>query len=456
MEKTDDDIVISIKMGGLTPELTALITYKLTSKYILENTILQGLLSTQVSLEKDTSYVLQVIDSTKPKMDSEVSLGTSNVQGQTSGLKYDFNQYLFFHTGSTEEVFDINVFGLSFGYKLYHAERDENDDIHLLQLRSISSPVQAKVFLFKSDLPWIVNKNGTVVGLNSVSLEIPQEASRTCQSGILTKEEIQEAFSEAPVVDIKNSQLIVWLPDTGNTDTQWKYADLWTGTRMADNAPAICRQIRLFALRDFLITEERDYNNQEINTRRGIIRTLQRNQQNKSDHHSPVLESDVFTGFGKIAPITVGDITTGQTYISLDFNKGATTNDNGENELVINENNGVVSVSMPLLSLLGYNYEFCKDQGHLGSSSINPYQYTSVCFAWGYERKSGVFSLISGCSQPVLIDRGLVSISKNEDSQIVLTFGDVAAYKEKTPYYGDQDVFCVRAKDIEVEEATEE
>ena len=209
-ERTSDDVIVYFSLAGFTNQMTVSIMYTTEVKYFLKDTIKNGLLSTQVSLEANTSYVLQVIDATTPKNTSFLN----NISSQTSSVSFDFGQYIFFHTGQNAEVFDVNIFGISFGYKMYHL-KTEGDKNTLLQLRNITSPVEAKVFLFKTDLPWVVNKKGIVVGLNNTSLQIPVVTGEEAQSGVLTDQEVYSIFKTAPDVGVEDGKLIVWLPGAG-------------------------------------------------------------------------------------------------------------------------------------------------------------------------------------------------------------------------------------------------
>ena len=92
--------------------------------------------------------MLQVVNMTSPKGHT---LPKNQIIG--SEFSYEFDQYLFFQTGNQIENCDLSIYGVSFGYKTFGRKVNDNDDVIFFQLRNFEAPVQAKVYLFKSNMP---------------------------------------------------------------------------------------------------------------------------------------------------------------------------------------------------------------------------------------------------------------------------------------------------------------
>ena len=110
-----------------------------------------------------------------------------------------------------------------------------------------------------------------------------------------------------------------------------------------------------------------------------------------------------------------------------------------------------VDFSLYNLSLLGYNHKYCFDNNLCGNEETQiGYKYTTICFAWGtasYNERTGKIyqvTKLSDFSQPVFIDRQLVSITKDETNYI-LTKNDDVAIKNTTlgEYYPNEEVIFV-------------
>jgi hypothetical protein len=86
------------------------------------------------------------------------------------------------------------------------------------------------------------------------------------------------------------------------------------------NPPSIIQNVKLFVYRDYLKEDTiRCYNDQFINTRYGLIQTLQRNNKSDGDTYSPV---DINRQEGrvlkiKILPISIED--NDSPFIELEF-----------------------------------------------------------------------------------------------------------------------------------------
>lgn len=434
-EKTDSDISVKFTLKGSSLPLLTRIYYEIESDFTIADTIKDGLLLTQLFLESGTSYVVQIIDAIAPN-NTDLPDNHVKIAVKDKVVDFAFDQYLFFRTPEddpdTQEketyACEFEIFGAAFGYKLYHLDDDAGK---LIQLRNFVSPVGAKIFIFKSDLPWMVNNKGVVVGLSNHRLNIPASTENIGQDASLSGEEIKEAFSQTPTLEVCEDKLRIYMPDATEESDKWKYRDMWNATRNMENPPAIINNIKLFAYRDFLTDASRPYNDQSIETRYGLIQTLQRNNKSAADVYSSI---DINSETGqtirlKIYPISIED--NDSPYLELDFVEGT--------ELTINPSENHV-FSLPLLSLFGYNYHYSQKAGFLDSLTTNAYQYTSVCFAWGYEEGSGENKKryrLSDFSEPVLIDRSLVDVEWQEDGTYLMTLKKGALSRTTSPYYTD-------------------
>lgn len=434
-ENIGTDINVSFTLSGASPTLWTKIYYEIESDFTIADTIKDGLLLIQLQLESGTSYVVQVIDAIAPKNEDL----PDNHMIMSDDVDFTFDQYLFFRTPEdnpeTKEKdiyhFELRVYGASFGYKLYHLDNEQGK---LIQLRNFISPVGAKVFVFKSDLPWVVNNKGVIVGLSNNKLNIPASTDNTGQDASLSEDEIIEAFSKnPPLLEVNEDKLRIYLPDADSTTEKWRFQDMWNATRGMTNPPSIIQNVKLFVYRDYLKEDTiRCYNDQFISTRYGLIQTLQRNNKSDGDTYSPI---DINQQEGrvlkiKILPISIED--NDSPFIELEF-------ENNTDWTIDPSQNWVFS--LPLLSLFGYNYQYCERAGYFNSTSIDASQYTSVCFAWGYEsvdsngKKKRI--TLSDFSEPVLIDRSLVNVEWGESGEYILSLGNSVLHRAYNPYYTD-------------------
>ena len=139
--------------------------FKYQERGVIENTIQFGALISYIKLKADTNYVLQVINTTNPNPLGE-NYPINSINAWEKNINYNFNSYLFFRTPAGLDIdYDVEINGLSFGYPL--------------EDRSFKSPLQGKVFLFESDLPWMVDDSGTIIGLSNEQLSVPYISTKT-------------------------------------------------------------------------------------------------------------------------------------------------------------------------------------------------------------------------------------------------------------------------------------
>lgn len=373
-------------------------------------TILRGFLSNAVTLEPNTTYVLQVIGATQPK---NTTLPSNQII--VDGNSINFNQYVFFSSG--EGVCSLNIYGLSFGYKILGL----NESLEQIQLRSFISPVQGKVYLFKTDTPWIVNKEGVIVGLSDATLQVLENGNDPLPATFTFNEAKQLFSTTAPrIYDNGASKIFIPLPDISVRNktimsTVWKHYSNWNLLSDEDK-----NKIRLIACRDFLVDSTRDYqsgDSEHVETRRrGIIRTLQKT---KSSEKSPLnIDLTLFPYEKKKVAIQISPATLNLTATSksIEF----TWEKDKENFIAVNE---TVNYSLDLFSLFGYNYDYCHNNDIFKTEEGEEaaYKYTSICFAWGVvttnEQGDEIIDIISEYSYPIILDRNAVSVSWDDEKQ---------------------------------------
>ena len=402
---------------------------KWTTHSTTSETIQKGFLSKTVTLEADSTYVLQIVGSTKPKA-PELPLNSIKITGEDA---VEFNQYLFFNTNKNKEC-TLNLYGLSVGYKILGIEGSE-----VVQLRSFISPVQAKVYLFKTNLPWIVDNTGTIVGLSESALTTFSSGSSPLKS-TYTLEEAKKLFSKKPDVLNTASSVQVLLPEVPNArrailTTRWTHFNNWSILDKEDQ-----EKIRLIAIRDSLVLSDKeyaagDYEHTET-MRRGILRTLQKTRKSGSDLYSNI-DLDKFPDRKikiQIMPSKL-ELDSSSLYVSFEWNN--------DEEIVI-KSSDVASYSLSLFSLFGYNYKYCYNNNFLTDNIILKdlaYKYTSICFAWGLVEKDKngneyISEILSGYSEPIIIDRNAATISwdSNTESYIIKSEECNVSYQANNNY----------------------
>lgn len=390
--------IFSITWQTPTSDASITLYYTIKGSTKQEETIQKGLLQHQVVLEANSSYVLQIINMTSP---NDRTLPKNKIAA--SGFSYEFDQYLFFQTGKQTETCDLSIYGASFGYKTFGCKRNNNDEIVFFQLRSFEAPVQAKVYLFKSNMPWMVNQNGVIVGLKEYTLFCQEEPLDEGLSATLTDKEIQSMFRTAPILQIEDSGKTLSFQLPGgviNTDNniKWKHKDMWDYTYKT-NKTDIMDNLCLVAVRNYLTEEVRDYSRGFYTSKYGLLRTIQRTKTSPQDLYSNA-DDEIKTYSFTIKPMKILSGDNKYEPIQLVWDETLTQLDN------------TTVFNLPVLSLLGYNYTYSKiiDRG------ISNYKYTSVSFAWA-TCYNGKINIISDYSIPLIIDRQAALItSQNKDT----------------------------------------
>lgn len=401
MTTTRENKILTIEWETeLRKSPSASLDYVIKGSEKQEETIQNGLLLHEVILKPHTSYVLQVVNMTEPKSTQEKKQNKI----KSDSCVYKFDQYLFFQTGPRQESFTLYIYGASFGYKTFGRKVNDNDEVEFFQLRSFEAPIQTKVFLFESSMPWVVNDVGTIVGLKEYTLKCQQETNNNGVSASFSDEEIMRIFQERPKLEISSDKktLVVNLPGgLLENSTNWKYKDLWEYTYKNANL-SMMDNMYLVTVRNYLTEEVRSYDRGTCQTQYGILRTLQRTKTSNQDLYSnaegelqkykiQIKQIPILQGEAKYDPIQLSWV---------------------EGEVSIQKTS---NVSLPIISLLGYNYTYTKRRE---VSPIN-YQYTSVSFAWAYfdGRK---YNIISDYSIPLIVDRQSALIKEEMDETYLL------------------------------------
>lgn len=379
---------------------------------LVRKTIQDGLLKHQVSLKSNTSYVIQIIDSLK----SKGSDWTNKIYDKDNKtFEKTFNQYLFFETpemGSKNVNFILDINGLSYGYKIFGKFTDPTDGkTTFCELRSIETNKQAKVFLFESNSPWVVDKNGVIVSLMDSALESPKTSSEKGSNAFLTEDEIKNIFSNPPILNCDEKTLSI-IPPGGFLKEQetWKYKELWEWTRNKnENKPSIMDNLYLFVYRNFLTQEERTHGKIKRKVQYGKLNNIQRTIINPKDPYCIVTNANANSEKEK----ELKDISFSE--IELDFTKSNSSSypsfkitSDSEEIITGRDSDGKNLKTTPSLakfSLAGHNYSH-------GLTKTNKYKYTSISFAWGYIDDYGNCHRLSDYSIPVIIYRGSVNFMR--------------------------------------------
>lgn len=399
------------------------INYKIIIEYddaSIDNPTQYGFLKTTTPLSSNKSYVLQIIN--QINVSSDESLKSSMYLSADS--KKDFNTYLFFNTGTAQETWVFEILGVSFGYDVY-----DKQNTNVVNLNPIQTNSQAKVFLFESDIPWMVNDKGKIVGLADKSLTLFNTTKiDNTKKATLSESEVRKLFSTSPKIDWgRGSDEVRILPKEID-----KYRILWKQSLLNDkkeiNTASFASKICLGVYRDHLVEWNHNYNENKIKQRRGLLRNVFKRKNPPVPNPNGETIKEIFYNVNCFIPFTAAE------YDSILIRRG---------EVVDIEKNEVksigktvyckdsVDVSIETLSLLGDNYEYILNK----NLNLNTYEkYTSICFAWGI-KKGNNFERISDFSESLFIDTSKTNISY-EDQKVSITYDSEAdlEYNAKHPY----------------------
>lgn len=391
-------------------------------------TVKNGALQTEFSLKKNTSYVLQVLDA-----NSKNNTLVRNSEDSEYSDVWEFDNYLFFRTGSSSVAhFTLTISGLSYGYKILGRDAGNN----LIQLRSKSRPIQPRVYLFEADVPWIVDRNGQIVGAIDAPLQTIETDNEEALSATYDKEEVIKLLSRAPKINIVDNCLVV------EPDLTEQEKEVWMETW--STKPNIFKNIRLAAMRDYLCPAKQKWNKIQKTSRYGVYRTYQFDDEDSDGYgyvkfHIAPQEWDSDSGWS-IPTITL--TLDGCSFPALDERK---TYYYYNDRFKIHAER----FSIPILGLAHGNWDYDKSL-HL------PYEewkdYTSFCLVW-VTGDGKAINKISNYSIPIIIETGLfTSDSEVQDTGLVhfirwqgwvpdITISKTQQHKRSIPYYTKEAIF---------------
>ena len=375
--------------------------YDMEETIAQDETVKNGTLYYTTNIKPKTSYVLQVINAILP---SDVSTGNINTITLTSTdgkikRSINFNQYIFFETGENEVNIKLEIKGLSYGYNAYSLSLGKN----IYELRCLKTNIQAKVFLFESKHPWVVDNKGIITNLVGSGLKIKEKTSGNPIKTSFSTEQLENLFKEAPSFKISNQgkTIQIPLPNSVLENQQWKWKNevLWKYAGQSTDYPKIMDNIYLLVYRNFLTEEIRDYNNIKITTQYGLLRTIQKTCSNSKDEYDQEMNYKIQLNQIFISGISPQYVQSSHTFdaspISFNVPTGILTIEKTTN------------INLYILPLLGYNYTY----GIINNKS-DIYKYTAISFAWG-KKEGNKFIRLSDFSIPIIVDRSIMTISEN-------------------------------------------
>ena len=270
-------------------------------------------------------------------------------------------------------------------------------------MRCFKTTTQAKVFLFETKYPWVVDNNGIITGLAEVCMNVSQKSSNTPIKASFSTEQLESLFKEAPSFYISNSgkTLNVLLPNSVLENKQWKWKNevLWRYAGQNTNYPKIMDNIYLLAYRNFLTEEIRDYNNIKTTTQHDLLRTIQKTCKSIKDKYAQTIDYSIQLNQKLISNISPKNMQLNSTIDPISFSVPI-------KEKTIEPS---TDINLCIFPLLGCNYTY----GIINNKS-DMYKYTAISFAWG-KKEGNKFIRLSDFSIPIIVDRSIITISINEE-----------------------------------------
>ena len=366
-----------------------------------DETVKNGTLYYTTNIKPKTSYVLQVINAILPSNITAENINTITLTSTDGKVKrsINFNQYIFFETGENEVNIKLAIKGLSYGYNAYSLSLGKN----IYELRCLKTNIQAKVFLFESKYPWVVDNQGIITNLVGSSLKIKEKTSGNPIKTSFSTERLENLFKEAPSFEISNEgkTIQIPLPNSVLENQQWKWKNevLWKYAGQSTDYPKIMDNIYLLVYRNFLTEEIRDYNNIKITTQYGLLRTIQKTSSNINDQYAQEMDYKIQLNQKFLSGISPNSVQSSGTFdaspISFNVPTGILTIEK------------TTDINLYILPLLGYNYTY----GIINNKS-DIYKYTAISFAWG-KKEGNKFIRLSDFSIPIIVDRSIVTISES-------------------------------------------
>lgn len=410
--------------------------YDMEETITQDETVKNGTLYYTTNVKPKTSYVLQVINAILPSNITAENINTITLTSTDEKVKrsINFNQYVFFETGENEVNIKLEIKGLSYGYNAYSLSLGKN----IYELRCLKTNIQAKVFLFESKYPWVVDNQGIITNLVGSSLKIKEKTSGNPIKTSFSTEQLENLFKEAPSFKISNQGKIIQvpLPNSILENQQWKWKNevLWKYAGQSTDYPKIMDNIYLLVYRNFLTEEIRDYNNIKITTQYGLLRTIQKTCSNSKDEYAQKKNYKIQLNQKFLSGISPQYVQSSGIFdaspISFNVPTGILTIEKTTN------------INLYILPLLGYNYTY----GIINNKS-DIYKYTAISFAWG-KKEGNKFIRLSDFSIPIIVDRSIMTISENRvdntkydltpKSNLKLTLKDSTDYYPFSAIYLEQ------------------
>lgn len=375
--------------------------YDMEETIAQDETVKNGTLYYTTNVKPKTSYVLQVINAILPSNITAENINTITLTSADNKVKrsINFNQYIFFETGENEVNIKLEIKGLSYGYNAYSLSLGKN----IYELRCLKTNIQAKVFLFESKYPWVVDNQGIITNLVGSSLKIKEKTSGNPIKTSFSTEQLENLFKEAPSFEIldQGKTIRIPLPNSILENNRWKWKNevLWKYAGQSTDYPKIMDNIYLLVYRNFLTEEIRDYNNIKITTQYGLLRTIQKTSSNINDQYAQEMDYKIQLNQKFLSGISPQYVQSSDTFdaspISFNVPTGILTIEK------------TTDINLYILPLLGYNYTY----GIINNKS-DIYKYTAISFAWG-KKEGNKFIRLSDFSIPIIVDRSIMTISEN-------------------------------------------
>lgn len=397
----DNPEQINFDVYSIDKLVEGILYYDIEETIAQDETVKNGTLYYTTNVKPKTSYVLQVINAILPSNITAENINTITLTSADNKVKrsINFNQYIFFETGENEVNIKLEIKGLSYGYNAYSLSLGKN----IYELRCLKTNIQAKVFLFESKYPWVVDNQGIITNLVGSSLKIKEKTSGNPIKTSFSTEQLENLFKEAPSFEISDegNTIQIPLPNSVLENQQWKWKNevLWKYAGQSTDYPKIMDNIYLLVYRNFLTEEIRDYNNIKITTQYGLLRTIQKTCLNSKDEYAQEMNYSIQLNQIFISGISPQYVQSSHTFDAspISFNVPAGI-------LTIEK---TTDINLYILPLLGYNYTY----GIINNKS-DIYKYTAISFAWG-KKEGNKFIRLSDFSIPIIVDRSIMTISEN-------------------------------------------
>ena len=392
---------INFNVYSVNRTVEGILYYNIEEKIEQDETVKNGTLYYTTNVKPKTSYVLQVINAILPSNITAENINTITLTSTDEKVKrsINFNQYIFFETGENEVNIKLAIKGLSYGYNAYSLSLGKN----IYELRCLKTNIQAKVFLFESKHPWVVDNKGIITNLVGSSLKIKEKTSGNPIKTSFSTEQLENLFKEAPSFEIldQGKTIRIPLPNSVLENNRWKWKNevLWKYAGQSTDYPKIMDNIYLLVYRNFLTEEIRDYNNIKITTQYGLLRTIQKTSSNINDQYAQTMDYKIQLNQKFLSGISPNSVQSSGTFDASPISFNVPTN-----ILTIEK---TTDINLYILPLLGYNYTY----GIINNKS-DIYKYTAISFAWG-KKEGNKFIRLSDFSIPIIVDRSIMTISEN-------------------------------------------